>query len=332
MMTNCSSETLEEQAISVPIPRWVHQIAKQFADDETSVQQARKTYLNTLAVCSVKNYLQILGYSLDLTGNQCWNPIARHVLDVADLTIQGKGILECRPIGPNETMCKIPPEAIDGRIGYVVVQIAPNGQEATFLGFSPSVEDSELSIDQLSSMDKLPQFLSEITPPLYHLSRWLDNIFEAGVTTVTELLGTEKALAFEGVGVLRSDLDQQINKKRCIPISFSTQQSSLMLMVTIREGSWPKQDSEESATSNTQPQHIDNKLGIAVELKSQNESDFLPSGLCMVLLNEDGGTVGHLLAQMENKELAFKFNADMGDQFSIQLTMADACITKTFLV
>lgn len=331
-MANYNLEILEDQAISVPISKWAYQIAEKFACDETSQQHARQVYLNTLAVYSVKNYLQMLGYSLDLTYSQCWDPIARHVLNVADLTIKGKGVLECRPIEPDRIICKIPPEAVGDRIGYIVVQVNLESQEATFLGFSPSAEEGELSIYQLCPMDEFPQFLYAVKPQIYHLSQWLDHVFEAGVATVEELLGAERVLAFEGIGAFRGELAQQREEKRCIPIRFGAEESSLLLVVTIREGSWPKRERGEEEASDEKQKPLDNKLGIAVEVRSLQDPDFLPAGLCMTLLNEDGEQVGNLLAQMENRELTFKFNAEAEEQFSIQLTLEEDCVTKTFLI
>ena len=326
-------EILEDQAISMPIPQWLIQTACQFARNESSEEHAQQVLRNTLAVGSVKNYLQILGYTLDLSNRQCWNPVARHLLDVADLEIKGKGILECRPIEPNAMTCKIPPETLSDRIGYVVVEIDLENQQARLLGFSPSVEGEELSLAQLQPLDELPQFLYEATPVVYHLTQWFKKQFEAGVMALEEQLSAQRASALR-LGENRST--QEKKETRLIPIRLTPQESSsadteLTLIVNIREGSWPKASSSKEKGEATQ-NSSDDKLGIAITLTSKHESEYLPSGLSMTLLNEDGERLGDLLARHDNRELTFKFNGEQGERFGIEIADQGQAVTKHFCI
>ena len=336
-MMSLNLETLEDQAISIPMPQWLIQTARQFAGNESSEDDAQRVLYNTLAVGSVKIHLQILGYSLDLSNRQCWDPVARHLLDVADLEIKEKGILECRPIHPNEITCKIPPETLSDRIGYVVVEIDLENQEARLLGFSPSVEGEELSLTQLQPLDELPQFLYEATPVVYHLTQWFKKQFEAGVMALEEQLSAQKASALR-LGTTRNT--QEKKETRLIPISLTSQEpslkltsqdSDLILIVNIREGSWPKASSSKEQEASTE-NSSDDKLGIAITITSRHESDFLPSGLSMTLLKEDGERLGNLLARHDNRELTFKFNGEQGERFGIEIAYQGQALTKHFCI
>ena len=118
--------------------------------------------LNTLAVCVVNDYLQMLGIGTELSNSNIWKPAVRLTADIADLEIVGVGILECRPVQkPNQT-CYIPAEVWSNRIGYVVVQIDKSFREAALLGLSETASIEELPLNKLRPVENLIEHLAQL--------------------------------------------------------------------------------------------------------------------------------------------------------------------------
>src|ERR687886_2996272 len=101
--TNRSPQDL---SILMPITQESLQFAQQFANEQPTPEKALQVYLNTLAVCTMNNYLRIMDIPTDLTASDSWNPVVRLAADVADLWVVGMGRLECRPISATEVDLK----------------------------------------------------------------------------------------------------------------------------------------------------------------------------------------------------------------------------------
>ena len=178
--------------IPLPITGDAKRLAQQFSNGLPNPQKAEQIYLNTLAVCTVNNYLRIVGIPTNLIAGNSWNPAARLLADVADLEVAGLGTLECRPMRKSDRFCYVPAEVQDDRLGYIVVQIDEEEQEATLLGFTLAVESEELLVSDLRSIDDFLEYLVLPTPPTakgpIDLNQWLQNVFDAGWETVEMLL------------------------------------------------------------------------------------------------------------------------------------------------
>jgi hypothetical protein len=146
------TKNIEEKSIPLPITQAALRMARQFADQQPTQEKKQQVYLNTLAVCVVNDYMEVMDIPTDLLGADSWNPVMRLIADVADLKLTKLGHLECRPVRSG-TLCYIPPEVPDDRIGVVVVEIDAELQEATLLGFAKTVRTGSLSLNQLQSVD-----------------------------------------------------------------------------------------------------------------------------------------------------------------------------------
>jgi hypothetical protein len=153
-----STKNIEEKSIPVSITQDALRMARQFADQQPTQEKKEQVYLNTLAVCLVNDYMEMMDIPTDLRASDSWNPAMRLYADVADLKLTGLGHLECRPVRSG-TLCYIPPEVPDDRIGVVVVKIDAELQEATLLGFTKTVRTGELSFNQLQTIDDLLEHL-----------------------------------------------------------------------------------------------------------------------------------------------------------------------------
>lgn len=78
---------------------------------------------------------------------------------MADLVVKGRGKLECRPVLPGATVCQLPLEARDDRIGYVVVQVDKRAREATLLGYAQTAADGAIDLGKLRLIASLIPYL-----------------------------------------------------------------------------------------------------------------------------------------------------------------------------
>ena len=94
------------------IPLWITQSARHqaevFARQQPSAKKSEQVYRNTLAVCIVNSYLNLLGIQTDLTASDSWNAAIRLASDIADLIVVGRGKLDCRVVAPGAKSCSIP--------------------------------------------------------------------------------------------------------------------------------------------------------------------------------------------------------------------------------
>jgi hypothetical protein len=193
------NNSIGTQSLPMPITQKAIRLAWQFASEHKHPQRVEQIYLNTLALLAVRDYLTILDLETDLTQCDSWNPVIRMFEDVADLYIKGLGKIECRPIriihqnGENgkenslanlPKMCRVPIEAREERIGYIVVEIDEDAKEARLLGFSPTAETGELVLSDLHSLDDflihlehLSESLEDLSESKVDLRQWLEHIF-----------------------------------------------------------------------------------------------------------------------------------------------------------
>jgi Protein of unknown function (DUF1822) len=198
-MKNNSTGT---QSLPMPITQKAIRLAWQFASEHKHPQKVEQIYINTLAVLAVGDYLKLLDIETDLTQCDSWNPVIRLFENVADLYIKGLGKIECLPIkrvhqnaenGKENSatilpeMCRVPTEAREERIGYIVVEIDEDEKEARLLGFSPTAETGELVLRDLHSLDDFLIHLEKIYESKVNLRQWLDNIFRSDWESVESI-------------------------------------------------------------------------------------------------------------------------------------------------
>jgi Protein of unknown function (DUF1822) len=198
-MKNNSTGT---QSLPMPITQKAIRLAWQFASEHNHPQKVEQIYLNTLAVLAVGDYLKLLDIETDLTQCDSWNPVIRLFENVADLYIKGLGKIECLPIkrvhqnaenGKENSatilpeMCRVPTEAREERIGYIVVEIDEDEKEARLLGFSPTADRGELVLSELHSLDDFLIHLEKIDESKVNLRQWLENIFTSDWESVESI-------------------------------------------------------------------------------------------------------------------------------------------------
>ena len=110
----------------------------------------KRVYLNALAVYGVHSFLQWVEIETDLNMSDSLNLFLSSLLDTADLVLPGIGRLECCPVLPGETACRLVVECQEDLIGYGAVRFGSRLDSVQLLGFTPAVdvalEQEELSL------------------------------------------------------------------------------------------------------------------------------------------------------------------------------------------
>ena len=152
--------------LTVPIELKAHEMARQLAAVQSTVQKGKRAYLNALAVYAVHSYLKWLQIETDLEGSDSFNQVKTALANVADLVITGIGSLECRPVLPGETTILLPEEVIENRIGYVGVQFSDRLDSVQLLGFAPTLHSSnppqQIAVAELMPIDTLIEQITRL--------------------------------------------------------------------------------------------------------------------------------------------------------------------------
>jgi hypothetical protein len=309
--------TQESAVFTMPLTLKAHQIANQFREQQSNPQKAKQVYLNTLAVQVVQAYLGWFGIETDLAASDSWNGAMQALTDTADLVIQHQGKLECRPVLPGATICEVPPEVWEDRIGYVAVQFDAALSEATLLGFIPDVTEPQVPLVNLRSLDELLDYLCpiELEEPIrqpVQLRQWLQGMVETGWQTIDHLLGEpQPAWSFRS-GEHFSGLELPTTRGKLLNLESRAEDAPLALVV----GLLPIDESS---------------LDIWVRILPTGNQTYLPPELELLILDETGIAV--MQAQSRNTEIIqLKFKGMLGEKFSIQIISGAQSITEAFVL
>ncbi len=302
-----SKKILQEKSISIPITQAALRIAQQFAEQQLGEEKKEQVYLNTLAVCVVNDYMQMMDISCDLSESESWNPAMRLYADVADLKLPQLGHLECRAIHPSN-ICYLPPEVPEDRIGVVAVKIDIEHQEAILLGFAQIVKYGELSLDQLQPIDSLVEHIDRLETKRgeVSLSQWLQNIYDANWLSVSEILArNEPALAFR--------YKSKVTRAKLVELGIHKPGQVVALIVMLT----PKTLIE---------------IQIKMQVHPTDEQAYLPENLVVKVLDEEGTNVMSAHAKTANTHITLELSAQVGERFSVKLELGNTNITENFIV
>jgi Protein of unknown function (DUF1822) len=322
---------IREKSIALPITTAALRLAEQFSNLEgvASPEKKAQVYFNTLAVCAVKDYVEMMDISTDLNASDSWNSAMRLYTDAADLKLTELGHLECRPLKDGK-FCDIPLDIPDDRIGLIVVEIDPNRQEATLLGFMETASAGELAIDKLQSLDKFIEHLDclERRKKPIQLRQWLHHMFEAGWQTVEDILVPKEpnfafryrnAIVRGKIVALTAEIsEKELATLNCFqpkPIGFRGVREpvqSVALLVAIE----PTTDTE---------------TNIKVQVHPAG-SDSLPLNLTLKVIDGKGTSVMEACAtKKDNGYMSLEFTADREECFSIVVKLKELCIVENFV-
>ncbi|MBW4564988.1 MAG: DUF1822 family protein [Mojavia pulchra JT2-VF2] len=303
-----STENIKEKSIPVSITQTALKIARQFAQQQPTTEKKKQVYLNTLAVCVVNDYMEMMDIATDLKASDSWNQAMRLYGDVADLKLAKLGYLECRPLKPGEEICYIPPEVPDDRIGVVAVELDTELQKATLVGFTKTVKSGEVSINQLQNIDDLLAHLDNLERDQseVNLSQWLQNIFEVGWQSIEEILSPkvpQQAFRYKS----------RVTRGKLVDLGIQLPGQSVALIVTLT----PKNSVE---------------IQLKLQVQPTGVQTYLPENLIVKVLDFKGVAVMEAHAKSANAHVTLEFNAQIGERFSVRLELGDTNITENFIV
>lgn len=311
---------------TVPLSYEAHAIAQQYCQGITQPSKSQQVYLNTLAVYAVNYYLGGMGFKTDWEQSDSRDPIAVNIANVADLSLNHLGKVECCPILADEAVFEISPEVAGERIAYIAVQFPPSLKEATILGYIQQ-PTTKVLIDQLQSLEDLLFYLSELevealTPVavgihsqqnnnglmVSQLGKWLEGTIEDGWQLLEEMFTPQQlGLAFMNeVSVIRGqELDFEGPLK----------QTSVALVTKV------------ISTETTDNPEVD----ILMQIRPIKDIT-LPLGITLKIKDTSGETVLEATSRQEDNWIQLAFSAEYGESFQVVVMYQDAVLTKNFVI
>lgn len=311
-------------SFTVNLDRTAHEWAGKFASRQTSISKGRKVYLNTLAVCAVRQYLScVCQLDLDLRQGDSWQVELQSIMDIADLVIPNIGQIECLPVLPNMTEILLSPETIGERIGYVVVQFSENLASVELLGFVTQPEGEIISLRRLQPLDDLLDliYISRIN----NLSEFLAGILGIGWEPIESLIEIDPHNATENrefalrntiVSVPKNssyDSIRDFTAGKTINLRAKIASIPLLLLIGLNQES-------------------DGRVKVKIRLHSGGGVPVLPANIKLSLQTANGD----LLSQVEYpRAMNFiqlpSFKLQPGTEFKIQIALDGDDFTESFV-
>jgi hypothetical protein len=318
---------IKDSFLSLPIVNEHRDIARSFAAKQSFLDIAERVERNTLAVLVMRDYLEMMGISTSLESSDSWNPVVQICANVADLDIEGVGKVECRSLNEGESTCYVPPEVWGDRIGYTFVQLNTNLRSATILGFMPHVETESVMIGLLEPIERLCKAIADLrasTPQvsgnlnaIANLSNWLQNLFEAGWLELETLLdGNQPQYAWRNREFLSSiaNASNLTEVRRGKLIDFGLQMSGCIVALVI-----------------TISQVTQNETSIRLAIYPMTDT-FLPEFLKLVVLDDSGNIFLQAQARSIDNYIQLQLSGNKGENFSVQVSLAEVLLTENFVV
>jgi Protein of unknown function (DUF1822) len=323
---------------TVELDRTAHQWAAKFAAQQTTPEKGRRVYLNTLAVCAVRQYLSCVAQlEIDLNLSDAWQPGLPSIMDVADLVIPHVGTIECRPVLPNITEINMPAATIDDRLGYVAVQFSSNLSSVELIGFitNPAVANPQSSTYHLKQLQPLDQLL--------------DVIFSKRTTNLTQLLAGLFGTGWEAIcHNTPSDLAMDKLVGNGQPMGLTSREFALRNVANTLGNSSYESICDFTAgkliTLQAQIENIplllliglsqeaDGRVKVRTRIYAAGQEPLLPAHLQLTLKEENGQSLSQVqYPEAMNFIQLQAFRLVPGTRFDIQVTLDNSSFTESFV-
>lgn len=339
----------QQSGIVVPITTASRSTAERFAQQCSTADKADQVRRNTLAICAVNDYLQLLSIPTALEDGDSWNPLMRIVTDVADLKLPDIGTFACRPIVPGSNTCYIPPEDWHDRAGYVAVRLEEEDNRATLIGFStvmPDVEyvpvssfaQIETLIDRVHSLQpnqasvqaleqvpiqalRRPSQLENVPVALNQIGQWVDGIIDSSWQAAAELINPAQLnFAFRTSSDLVSPtLDApttvtDISRAKIIDLGTQLNQSiqaALVVHIT---------------------QTADRRTSLILQVRPLGERPYLPEGIELNVLDENNNLYLDATSRAIDNFIQLRFMGQAGEQFGVRVSLGESVFREQFMI
>lgn len=310
-----------EQTLYIPLSLQAHQVAKEFATEQTSAAKSKQVYLNTLSVYAVHRYLKWLGIETNISKSDCWNPILRHKWNTADLIIPQVGTLECCSVLPGESFISLSEKATKDRIGYLAVQFSEHLDRVQLIGFARQAVKDTLEIQNLLSLDDFVKAVvphpgtkpeTEFTPPVEILSSWVTGVVDDIWQAVETLLSPQQLVYGMNVrSAWRDEATQEEQIKRAKNLALIANEQQVTLVIS----KWPEENQE---------------IRVLIEVYPMKTQEFLPSGLKVkVMLENDSNEE---IAGDNSNFIRVPLTEDPGKPITVEISLDSISVTERFIV
>lgn len=311
----------ERTSFTIPLSIEAHERANQSRQGISNTEDAKKIYLNTLAVYAVNYYLNCMGFKTNLSNIDNSNPWMLSLIDLADLDVNNIGTIECRPVLPDVEYLEIPTEVRADRVAYVAVQFNQSLREAKILGFTTQ-QLARVHLSKLQSVDNLLDYLTakeakkEIKKvgARVNIREWMQEIFTEGWQSVEEVF-SQRDLS------LRFARNFSIMRCKKIDIGFDLNGTSIALVIKL-----------------VNPLEKD-KLQIPEEIKiviqahpSPGTGNYLPPGLKLVVIDEKGVEVDSIISRQNSNLVEIPLTAELDEIFQVEMILGESKVVQEFAV
>jgi hypothetical protein len=177
---------------SVSLALQAHREADKQAKQHINPKKSQQVYNNVLARSAVDFYLQILGISTNWKESESNDRVWQSLFNISDLLVANYGRIECIPINSYATHVDIAPEIIQERIAYVFVELEPYLKQANIIGFLPQVDREVVYLEEIESIELLPEYLQrcyqKTATSIISLERQFIISLEAKITCLSDWL------------------------------------------------------------------------------------------------------------------------------------------------
>ncbi|MGB3788260.1 MAG: DUF1822 family protein [Phormidesmis sp.] len=327
----------QQFGVVIPITTASRNIAQRFAGHCSISEKAEQIRQNTLAVCAVNAYLQLLSIPTDLADSDSWNPAMQLMADVADLKLPNVGTLSCRPVSLESNTCYVPPEAWHDRVGYVAVSLDEASHRATLIGFRRAVPETEhVLIDSFGPIETLidqihmlsstrrsePSFQSSTVPiALNRIGKWVDGMITEGWQTAASLINpTDLDLAFRtSADLVLPTLDA--------PTTVTDISRAKLLDLGIQLGQFVQVALVVHIT-----QTADRRTSIILQVRPLGEFPYLAEGIELTVLDENDANYLEATSRAIDNYIQLRFIAQAGEQFGVRVRLGQTEFREQFAV
>ncbi len=325
------TQSFQRTGISLPLTAEYRGIAQRFAQACPFPEKAQQIRRNTLAVCAVNAYLQLMHIPTQLRESDSWNSMMHTLADVADLKVPGVGTLSCRAIAPQDTVCYVPPEDWHDRAGYVAVVIDEAADQATLLGFTPTVaeeavplvrfEPIEALIDQVHSLRTASVIVPSAAEPagLTRLSQWMEGAIASTWQAVDALINPDQmTFAFRSTAELASSQQAtDISRAKLINLGLQLGESTQIALVV---------HLTQTAAA------LDSPTDIILQVRPVGESPYLPEGLALTVLDEQNTSFMSATSRAIDNYIQLRLSGQSGEMFGVQIALEENTFTEQFVI
>jgi Protein of unknown function (DUF1822) len=310
-------------SFTIDLDRTAHATAAKFAAQQISIAKGRSVYLNTLAVCAVRQYLSMTcQLDVDLDCGDSWQVGMQSIMNVADLVIPHVGKVECLAVLPNATEISLPVD-LDDRIGYIIVQFNDDLDRVKLCGFIRrstaeviSIDSAEIqSIDTLLDLIYSTQILGTGWEPI--IQPGFDRDREIETTDAIQLRLRQPEFALRNTLNLASNTNydsiRDFTASKMINLRANISSIPLLMMIGL----------------SAEP---DGRVKVRVRIHAAGGVPMLPAHLKLTLQAENGQFLSEIqYPEAMNFIQLQSFKLHPGTQFKIRVALDNSSFTESFV-